>query len=278
MQPISLNTQNATINNSEKVLNQNLRMDFSKDFYVIAHRGASAYYPENTIIAFKAAVGMQADMIELDVQLSKDKVPIVFHDERLEDKSDGKGLVSDFTLSELKMLDAGSWFNSKFKGEKIPTLKEVLEYTRDKILVNIEIKTEAVTDVEKDGVVDLVVQLIDELKISDQVLISSFDYRVFERVHNEGKIIKTALLYEIDQSEKKTPLQLVEGYKVDAFNCSKNQLSEEWSNELDKAKVPYFVYTVNAKVEMTSIIKDGAKGIFSDKPDLLKEVANQIFR
>lgn len=253
----------------------NLNIDLTKSFFVIAHRGASAYYPENTMAAFKGAVSMEADMIELDVLLSKDKVPVVFHYENLDKRSNGKGLVSNYNLEELKELDAGSWFSNKFKDEKIPTLKEVLEYTKNKILVNIEIKPEAVTETDVNGVEQLVLGIVEELEIEDQVIISSFDYRVIQRVNQFSKTIKTALLYEKNQSSGKTPSMLYKEFNFNAFNCSKKLLSENWKSELKKFEIPYFVYTVNAKKEMLSLIKAGAKGIFSDKPDLLKDVYDQ---
>ena len=163
-------------------------MNFSKKrFYTIAHRGASAYYPENTMSAFKAAVDMKADMIELDVLLSKDNIPVVFHDERLDEKTNGSGLVCDHTLSDLKKHDAGSWFDTKFKNERIPTLREVLEFSRNRILVNIEIKPEVVTEKEESGIVKLVLNLVEELGMEEVVMISSFDYRVLERLSKREK-------------------------------------------------------------------------------------------
>jgi len=253
-------------------------MDFSKNCYVIAHRGASAYYPENTMSAFKGALELKADMIELDVLLTKDRIPIVFHDEKLNKKTNGKGLTQDFTLTELQELDAGSWFDKKFKEEKIPTLLEVLEFSKGKILVNIEIKTEAVSDIEKGGVVQIIIEMLKDLEMEEQVILSSFDYRAIERVNKYSKDIKTALLYEKKQSSNKTPATLIEEYEVDAFNCSKKQLSEKWISELNNSRIPYFIYTVNKKEEMLSLIKHGAKGIFSDKPDVLKRVADEFFR
>ena len=94
--------------------------------WVVAHRGYSAQYPENTVSAFEAAIDAGADMIELDVCLTKDRVPVVIHDKTLERTTDGNGLVSELTLSKLKKLDAGSWFSPEFKGLTIPTLEEIL--------------------------------------------------------------------------------------------------------------------------------------------------------
>src|SRR3712207_5048900 len=111
------------------------------DTKIMAHRGAAAYAPENTIAAFTKAIEMKADAIELDIHLSKDDHIVVIHDEKVDRTTNGKGLVMEFTLEELKRLDAGSWFNKEFKNEKIPTLREVLELVAYKnIDLNIEIK------------------------------------------------------------------------------------------------------------------------------------------
>ncbi|MEP2446733.1 MAG: glycerophosphodiester phosphodiesterase family protein [Balneola sp.] len=254
-------------------------MNFSKKrFYTIAHRGASAYYPENTMSAFKAAVDMKADMIELDVLLSKDNIPVVFHDERLDEKTNGSGLVCDHTLSDLKKLDAGSWFDTKFKNERIPTLREVLEFSRNRILVNIEIKPEVVTEKEESGIVELVLNLVEELGMEEVVMISSFDYRVLERLSKRETNIKSALLYERVQFHGREPSRLAKDYNIDAFNCSEHQLIDNWVLQLNNNKIPFFIYTVNDELTMKSLIQVGAKGIFTDKPDVLNKVVEEVIK
>ncbi|MFY0683940.1 MAG: hypothetical protein JXR20_05255 [Balneola sp.] len=268
--PITLSAQKIDHNTSPN-------LSFDKKFIVIAHRGASGYYPENTMSAFKAAIEMKADMIELDVLLSKDNVPIVFHDEKLDKKTNGEGLVQNLTLSELQKLDAGLWFDKKFEGEKIPTLREVLEYCRNKILVNVEIKTEAVSENEHGGVEERVMNIIKDLGVEEQIIISSFDYRVIERITKSNSKIRTALLYEKKQSKKRSPVDLVKDYQVDAFNFNIRQLNDDWASQLNYSEIPFFIYTVNDEEKMRKVMEAGAKGIFSDKPDLLKKVADQIY-
>jgi len=253
-----------------------LYVDDGDGFIVIAHRGASAYAPENTLPAFVKAVEMEAEMIELDVLISKDKVPVVFHDAKLGKKSNGSGLVSDYTLSELKKLDAGSWFSEEFAGTKIPTLDEALKYAKNKISVNIEIKTEAVTDQYDGGVVQKSIELVKKHGLQQYVIFSSFDYRAIKQIKTHAPEISAALLYEENQSDKKSPSQLTAEYKTDAFNCSYRQLSKKWMKSLKKSGIPVFVYTVNEEKRMEKLIRQGVTGIFSDKPDLLKTVAQKV--
>lgn len=246
--------------------------DDGDDFIIIAHRGASAYYPENTMIAFEKAVEMGAEMIEMDVMLSKDGIPIVFHDAKLNQHTNGNSYVKYYTLKELKELDAGSWFNPKFSNQKIPTLEEVLHFASGKIALNIEIKTEAVSDQIKNGVEEKVLQLVKEHGMQKHVLFSSFDYRAVRHFKRLDANIPVALLYEKNQSNRLLPHQLVKKYNVDAFNCSYRQLKKKWIADINKYNIPAFIYTVDSKRRMQKLIAGGVTGIFTNKPDLLKSV------
>src|SRR5438034_7470028 len=106
----------------------------------IAHRGASARAPENTLAAFTEAVRLGANAIELDVHLTADGVPVVIHDATVERTTNGRGEVAAMTSKDLRRLDAGAWFSSRFRGERIPTLEESLEFARGRCALNIEIK------------------------------------------------------------------------------------------------------------------------------------------
>lgn len=246
--------------------------DSGDSFVVIGHRGASAYYPENTMAAFRAAHKMGAEMIELDILLSKDGVPVVIHDETLKRTTNGSGKVPDYTLAELKQLDAGSWFSKEFAGEKIPSLEEVLKFARGTISLNIEIKTEAVTDLAAGGIEEKSLELVKEYGMEEYVLFSSFDYRAIKHLRELDKNIATALLYERRQSKQKPPELLSSEYQTQAFNCSKKQLSGKWMKALKESGIPVLVYTVNKDKEMKKLIDMGVSGIFSDKPDVLKRI------
>lgn len=106
----------------------------------IAHRGASSRAPENTLAAFKEAVRLGADLVECDVHLSADDVPVIIHDDTVERTTNGKGAVATLPCARLRRLDAGAWFSSRFRGERIPTLEEALEWARGRCGLNLEIK------------------------------------------------------------------------------------------------------------------------------------------
>jgi len=110
---------------------------------ICAHRGASKTHPENTIAAFKEAIRLGAHMIEFDVRFSKDSALVIIHDASLDRTTNGSGQVKDFALADLKKLDAGSWKNESFKGEKIPTLGETLEIMPHNVWLNIHLKNDS---------------------------------------------------------------------------------------------------------------------------------------
>lgn len=249
-----------------------LYQDNGDGFVVIAHRGASAYYPENTMAAFKGAVEMNSEMIELDVMLSKDGIPVVFHDAILDDHTDGTGKLEDYTLSELRELDAGSWFDPSFAGEKIPTLKEVLAFASGKIALNIEIKTEAVSDNPGGGVEEKSLELVRKYGMEDHVLFSSFDYRSIAHIKALDPDMPAAILYEKSQSAKRLPSELLSRYGADAFNCSYRELNTKRYRDIRKNNIPVFIYTVDKPSQMRKLLKMNVTGIFTNKPDVLWKV------
>ena len=250
-------------------------LDNGDGFWVIAHRGVSGSYPENTLSAFQAAIDIRAEMVELDISTSKDGIPVTVHDRTVDRTTDFEGDVQSFSLEELKRMEVGAWFSEEFRGEEFPTLKNSLELMKDKIAVNIEIKTEAVSDETEGGVVDKALQVVKDLDMTSSVIFSSFDYRVMEQLNVLDPKMAKALLYEASQSAELLPSELVQKYKVDIFNCSYKQLSEKWINDLQKHKIPYFVYTVNEPELMRELIEKGVSGIFTDFPkELIRIVEN----
>lgn len=252
--------------------------DNGDGFIVIAHRGASGYAPENTMAAFQKAFEMKAEFIELDVMLSKDGVPVLFHDQTLDKKTDGTGEVKEYTFAELQQLDAGSWFSEEFSDEKIPSLEEVLSWASGKMALNIEIKTEAWREDPERSIEPRVVQLVRESGMSDHIIFSSFDYRILRRLNELAPELRTAVLYEPSQSGEKDPVTLVSELQANAFNCSATQLTPEWMNQLKTAGIPVLVYTVNDPEVMKFLMDAGVSGIFTDYPDRLMEVVAQKSR
>jgi glycerophosphoryl diester phosphodiesterase len=139
---------------------------------VLAHRGASAYAPENTLAAFELALAQGAHGIELDVKLSADGEVVAIHDATVNRTTGAQGRVSQLSLAALRELEAGSFFSEEFKGEKIPTLEEAFELIGKRAFINVELTNYYGTF--RDGLADKVCQLVKRFGLQKNVLFSSF--------------------------------------------------------------------------------------------------------
>jgi len=249
--------------------------DNEDGFILIAHRGASGHAPENTLIAVRRAMEMRAEMVEVDILLSKDGVPVLLHDPSLDRTTDGTGIVSDYTLEELKRLDAGSWFGGQFAGERIPTVDELLEFSKGKMALNLEIKTQAVTDTLEGGVVEKVVGLVRKHGMERNVIFSSFDPRAIVQLKKIAPDIAGAILYDSRLYGGAHPVEIVSNLGADAFNCHWRQVRPALVDSLHKAGLPINVYTVNADTLMHQMLDMGVDGIFTDFPDVLLQVLRE---
>lgn len=158
----------------------------------MAHRGWSGKAPENTLAAIRLAVeepGISA--MEIDVQLTRDGVPVLIHDFTLERTTTGSGLVLNHTLAELQELDAGSWFDEKFAGEKIPTLEEALLVVKGRCTLNIELK--ATSDMYP-GIAEKVLELLEKHDMKHEVYITSFDHELIRHVRELDQSVVTGLI------------------------------------------------------------------------------------
>ncbi len=158
---------------------------------VIAHRGGREWAPENTMAAFRQALDLKVDGIELDVQRCATGELVVFHDDDVGRTTNGVGLVADISLGELRRLDAGSWFDKAFRGEQVPTLQEVLELVDGKCMLNIEIKN---TPVSYENIEEDVVALLADYAHKESIIISSFDHYVLARLAEIAPEYKLAVL------------------------------------------------------------------------------------
>lgn len=233
-----------------------------KSFEIIGHRGFPDVAPENTLASFKKAIELKADMIECDVTLTKDKEIVVIHDDTINRTTNGRGAVFDFTLQELHNFDAGSWFDRKFNTERIPTLVEVLTMAKGLCRVNIEVKSESV-DFNHSLIEEKVIQEIDHLKMTDQVIISSFEWLCLKRIKAMNAKLKTALLFS--KAMSKPPSFYIESYQCDAVHLSVRHLSQKNIEVCQENRLPVRVYTVNQVQKAIQLKNWGVCGIFTDK-------------
>lgn len=160
---------------------------------MVAHRGASARVPENTLAAFEAAVADGADVVELDVRLTEDGIPVVLHDPDVSSTTDGSGYVHELTLAEVKRLDAS---HGEGEGQEIPTLAEALETIRG-IGVNLEIKNlpgEPAFDSPNESTLEAALRVLHDVRFDGPVLVSSFNWLTIERARALSSEIRTGFL------------------------------------------------------------------------------------
>jgi glycerophosphoryl diester phosphodiesterase len=160
---------------------------------VIGHRGAPAYAPDNTLTGFDLAFQLGADGIELDVVLTADGIPVVFHPEMdPQHPTHGYKSLKGMTLAQVKQIDVGGWFGKKFRGEKIPTLAEVFELVNKRGIVNVEIKD---WTLENNGIEEKTIQVIESAGMQDQVILSSFQPVRLRRVMKIASHYPRGLIY-----------------------------------------------------------------------------------
>jgi len=234
---------------------------------IVAHRGASAYAPENTLAAFEKARAMGAQWMECDAKLSLDGEVILFHDSRLNRTTNGKGWVRSKNYHQLLLLDAGSWFSPLYKDEKIPLLKDVLAYC-NKVLLNmvIEIKPGCLQAKSTAKAVMKIIQSISPLNI--QIFLSSFDRDALKQVRLLDKKIPLAMTIHQWNSNWKL---LAEALDCSSVHCSERALTKERIEAIKQTGRSVFTYTVNNAHRAETLFEWGVDAIFSDYPDLLKD-------
>jgi glycerophosphoryl diester phosphodiesterase len=234
-----------------------------------AHQGASYEAPGNTLAAFLLAIELGADGIELDVHLSKDGEPVVIHDFTLERTTNGEGLVRDKTLAELKGLDAGIWFDPAFIGERIPTLQEVFDAVGDRLLLNIELKTNAVRD---DGLVPAVVRLVEENHLLERVVVSSFNPLAVWWVKRLNPWIPVGLLYAQDAPLLLRGPWLQRFMRLKALHPHFTLVDSGYVRRARKRGCRVHVWTADDPGEMWQLMRMGVDLIITNRPDLLRQV------
>jgi glycerophosphoryl diester phosphodiesterase len=231
---------------------------------ILGHRGARAQAPENTLPSFERAMTLGADGVELDVFLSKDKVPVVIHDETLDRTTDGHGEVGDYTLAELKQFNAAKGWPQR--GVTLPTLREVLEQLPEGSTINIELK--GAFSHSQGDFVDLILQLIAEFDHKLTVIVSSFDSALLAKVRQKNAQVLIGLLLDThDKNNFSLALKRMKAIEPDALHMTP-VLASPWLVRLAKVKgLRVMLWTINDSAEAQTRLKAGVDGIFSDLPE-----------
>ena len=218
-----------------------------KKILCIAHRGSSAYKPENTLAAFEKAIEQHADCIELDVQITKDAELVVYHDVFFKDGS----LVREKTLAEVK-------YEGAERGIDVPSLDEVLYFLNNRIKLNIEIKATGIVDA-----------LLGKLKLYDRkkIICSSFIHEVLIEIRQKLPTLSTAL---ISCAKYKDPVRILDEAACGILVQNHEFIDQAYVDLLHRKNKLIFAFTVNNRKGFKRMIDLGVDGIFTDYPDLLK--------
>ena len=233
---------------------------------VLAHRGASAVAPQNTLAAFKKAMELGADGVELDVQLSADGVPVVIHDMTVDTLTDGTGRVSEMSLAQLKELDAGASFDPAFTGERIPTLDEVLEAVGDTLLLNIELKTYALRDT---GLEQAVLHLVQRHALGPRALFSSFNPLALRRVKRLSPTALVGLLYAPELPLPLRKAWLAPLFPHEARHPEHTMVNAAYMAWAHRRGYRVHTWTVDDAVDMQRLIHLRVDGVITNRPDRL---------
>lgn len=234
------------------------------DVKITAHRGSSFEAPENTLVSIKKAYDNGTDFVEIDVQLTKDEKIILLHDDNFKRTCNVDKKPSEMTLEEIKKLEAGSWFDQKFKGEKIPTLEEVMDYSRGKVKLNIEIKGSKITKNIRKAVVDLI-------KSKDYIndcIVTSLNYDDILEVEKLEPKIKTGYIIFVAFGDLKS-------LKTDFYSIEAVNVNEKFINNAHSLGREVHVWTVNEEGQMEEMIKLGVDNIITDYDYKLRALLNE---
>ncbi|MFW9964173.1 MAG: glycerophosphodiester phosphodiesterase [Candidatus Sifarchaeia archaeon] len=215
----------------------------------IAHRGASGYAPENTLLSFRKAYDLRAEMVELDVHETLDGVLVCIHDSTLDRTTNGHGVVHDFTYKELQTLDAG-------EGERIPLLIDVFKYASGKLKINTELKVI--------GVEQKILDMAHHCKMMKDIIVSSFYHGTLATIRNLNDMVETAILVNKPMNEL---VDYALEYKANAINPHHSLITPALVRSAHEANLKVYPWTVNDKYLMKQLLDFGIDGLITDFPD-----------
>lgn len=235
---------------------------------VIGHRGAARYAPENTLESILTAAEMGVKWVELDVKLTKDSVPIIFHDDDLDRTTNGHGPVAAMNFSDIRDLEAGSWFSDSFAGIKIPTLEEAIDVILEHDLgVNLEIKP--CPGREKDtaeAMLDVLARIWDE---PERLLISSFSHVSLEVAMDMAEEWPRGFLMEEEWPDNWK--ELAEYLNASTINIDGRAVTREQVEEILDLEKPVLAYTINDPQLAKTLRQWGVDSMFTDDPDAVND-------
>lgn len=236
-----------------------------KPVQVIAHRGASADAPENTLAAVKLAIAEGADWVEVDVQENAEGTVVVFHDKDFMRLGGKPAVLRDITNREIAEIDIGSWKSRGFSGERAPRLAEVLDLCREHCGVLIELKSYG----PRGRLEERVVEVVEQARMQDQVMVMSLDHQAVKRIGELRPAWKRGLLSSVALGD-------LTRMNVGFLGLNARSASQRVLKEAERRGIDVHVWTVNDPLDMAAQIGRGVDGLITDKPGLAREVIEEM--
>ena len=236
---------------------------------LIAHRGNSGPAPENTRLAIEQAIDLGVDMVEVDVHISQDEIPVLMHHSTLDHTTNGKGGVTEHTLAELKLLDAGGWKAPQFTGERILTLLDVLDLTRKRIPLNLDLKTE--------HAIPATLKAIQEMNVLNDVVISGCTQDQVKMIRSREP--RLTVLLNLDQALErlalKGPAAVFQSRCLDiagqigaaGININRLFVNRDLVKQAHQKGVSVWVWTVDEEDSVRELLEMGVDSITTNWPE-----------
>ncbi len=239
---------------------------------IFAHRGASAYRPENTFPAFELAAEMGADGVELDVHFTKDKRVVVIHDEKIDRTSNGQGMITEYTLDELRQFDFGYKFYGERRGIPISTLDEIYELLEPKgLIVNVEIKS---ADDEIPSACDRIAKAYN---MQNKVIYSSFDHLQLARMKQVNSEAFTAPLYGFNMLNPWNYAKDMGALAVHPRNSLLSKL-DRYVERCHEEGIRVHAWTANREDEISELLNLGCDAIITNYPDIAINARERLLK
>ena len=240
------------------------KMETKKEnILVVAHRGASGYAPENTLSAMKKAIEMKAEMSELDVQETADGEIILLHDNTTKRTGEKDLNIWELNYDDLKDIEVGEWFSEEYKGEPIPTLKEVIDLVKGKMKLNIELKANK----HEKMLAERSLKVVMDNNFLDQVVFTSFKFDEIRKIRALNKEAKVGYIFG------KLPENVdVFTEDVDLLSAHYKSVDAEFVKKAKSNGKEVHVWTVNEPEDMKRMIELGVEAIITNYPDVLRKV------
>ena len=259
----------------------------AESFIIIAHRGASTYAPEHTILAYKIAQQSDADYIEIDLQMTKDGELVAMHDEKVDRTTDGKGFVKEYTLEELKQLNAGRWFNDnypdlaniEYKYLSVPSLDEIFSYFGNSVNYYIEMKSPGIYEDMEEKLVALIKKhkLIYVDEEFPKVVIESFNGSSLLKVHELEPKLPLIQLFSFKEEAALT----IQDYKrlntyASGIGVNISSVDKDFIQEVRLNGLQIHLYSISSEIEMKQAINLQANGAYTNNPEMGIRVRTQL--